>query len=118
MKTIGFFSEQLPNGLITRSSNRLMCVAAFMAGCLLLLILMLFDISAWNQLLDLVKEDIIKPPEMKLMFSGINMIYGAFVFTLWTYAFGFKAYSKNQELNAGGSGTPLLDKNPQEQSAA
>ena len=115
MKTqIGFLEELQANGMIAKSSNRLQCFLALMMAFFLILVTVFFGIYSWSALLAMVKEKIITPTEMKVMLAGVGLVDGGLILILLTYAFGFKAYAKGQELKSTDENTPVLPPVPQE----
>lgn len=110
MKTIGFFEEQLPNGVVTRSSNRLMCAAALAMAFLLIIVSLIFSFWSWDVLTGMIKDKLITPTDMKVMLMGFGITDTGLIVMLLTYAFGFKAYAKKQELTATDAETPVIEK--------
>jgi hypothetical protein len=114
MKTIGYFEELQPNGMIARSSTRIMCMISLVAALALMFLTVYWQISTEGTLLVLLHDNVVKPSEVPLMASamGPGEVMLGFVFTLLTYAFGFKAYTKRTEQKGIDKDTPVKEMQP------
>lgn len=111
MKKIGIFEEQQPNGVISRSSNRIMCMIALLAALLLIFLVLLITFRQQETAMALLRDKVVKPSELTLVLLNLKPSTEMMIMagTLLTYAFGFKAYTKVQELKSVGKDTPSAE---------
>jgi len=110
MKTIGFFEELQPNGMIAKSSTRIMCILSLVAALLLMAATVAWQFVTEQTMFRLLESKALTAADMTMIAASIGpgeVVLG-FIFTLLTYAFGFKAYNKVKEQGKLDSTTPAL----------
>ena len=102
MKKIGVFEELQPNGMIAVSSNRIMSMVSLVAAIALTVLAYYNETATKTMMVSLIEKGAIHPADVALISAviGPGEWLLAVIFTMLSFAFGFKAYNKTKELKA------------------